>query len=91
MSTMKSEKSESIESEILFTDMIWINTAHSFSYLIKYFFFHKPFFFFFPKTILRKQRAFLLLNFLHLENKRHGESKLKYLRFYKFISNSVFI
>lgn len=47
MSTMKSEKSESIESEILFTDMIWINTAHSFSYLIKYFFFHKPFFFFF--------------------------------------------
>lgn len=90
MSTMKSEKSESIGSVILFTNMIWINTAHSFSYLIKYFFFHKPYLFF-PKMILRKQRAFLSLNFFHLETKRHGESKLKYLRFYKFISNSVFI
>lgn len=58
MSTMKSEKSESIESEILFTDMIWINTAHSFSYLIKYFFFHKPFFFFFLKRFSENREHF---------------------------------
>jgi len=54
MLTMKSEKFESIGSEMLFTNMISINFAHSFSYLIIFFSFQKTHLFFlnnFQKTV----------------------------------------